>query len=730
MKTISYALLAFFFCIAPFNASASLQGIGRITLVQGDVQMRMSGTEDWVPAAENTPLEEGDSLWTPTGARIEIQLQDGTYIRLDSRSSLDVLALNDQILQFHLGMGHAYIRTGAIQKWPCQFDLTESTVSITSKARLRLDIAAEGDEDISVLKGAAYVEGYGTRTRVHRGEMMSVEGSRSEILPLNPPDAWEQWNLQRDELLGGQSNTTGYLPDELSVYDDELARSGEWFEDAEYGFVWQPTLIIGTAWSPYRMGRWIWRDGDYVWISHEHWGWAPYHYGRWAMFHHRGWCWVPPKRGDVYWAPAYVGWVTASRRIGWVPLAPGETYYGRGYHGHNSVSLSNVARIPDKNSKSFTYRNWSADHNALIVLQKDAFSKGKMKAMRPQGDIMTEKGVSINRPDLPATKALRMPLPKSIAHEHLPPPKVADTTIIELRHRLPQLDNRVSRPVAPQTKPEGKTLSSPDQRRPQAPQSGSTATRPEAVPPQNLPKREIPVTPAAKAPLPTSQPSERRIPAEITRQPAAPQPGPEIKPPVPSTAPRQENTLSPIKPAQPKRPEYPDIRQPEGAVIKQPPAVNKAPSTPVSIPAMQHPERRIPAEITRQPAAPQPGPEIKPPVPSTAPRQENTLSPIKPAQPKRPEYPDIRQPEGAVIKQPPAVNKTPSAPGPHSAAPQTSMPKSDRENTGAAVEKREPRDVWTVRPKEEESKPRENLRPERLDQPKQQREIKERRPGN
>ena len=51
---------------------------------------------------------------------------------------------------------------------------------------------------------------------------------------------------------------------------------------------------------------------------------------------------MPPAVGAVYWGPGYVGWVVTPSYVAWVPLAPGEIYYGYGYYGPGSVNITTV----------------------------------------------------------------------------------------------------------------------------------------------------------------------------------------------------------------------------------------------------------------------------------------------------------------------------------------------------------------------------------------------------
>ncbi len=96
-----------------------------------------------------------------------------------------------------------------------------------------------------------------------------------------------------------------------------LSPHGEWIE-IEHGFhVWRP-FNVSYRWRPYLIGRWIWTDYGWYWMSREPFGWITYHYGRWYYDDYYGWVWVP----DDVWGPAWVEWRYSDDYIGWAPLPP------------------------------------------------------------------------------------------------------------------------------------------------------------------------------------------------------------------------------------------------------------------------------------------------------------------------------------------------------------------------------------------------------------------------
>ena len=78
--------------------------VARLSFLGGAVSFQPAGGKDWVQASLNRPLMAGDSLHTDRNARTELQL-GGATVRIDDRSSLNLLNLNNDLAQFELSEG-------------------------------------------------------------------------------------------------------------------------------------------------------------------------------------------------------------------------------------------------------------------------------------------------------------------------------------------------------------------------------------------------------------------------------------------------------------------------------------------------------------------------------------------------------------------------------------------------------------------------------------------------
>lgn len=383
MKIKQYIPFLFILVIllAPAITKADEMGLMRLSLIEGEVQVLIPETTDWAPAGINLPLNEHDRIWIPGNSRAELQIKGGVYVRAKDATGLDILTVNRESAQFFLNVGHVYInnRDGGIGN--VQIDTPMASLRSYDRSIFLVDVSDDGVTEISVMKGVVYAESRAGATQVSAGNTLAVRGENdAEISPIGSADAWERWNVERDREVSSWSASSRHLPDELQEYGADLDRSGRWDHVSGYGYVWSP-VAVAPDWAPYSFGSWLWIRGNYVWVAYESWGWAPSHYGRWVFIGSRGWCWVPPARGSVYWAPGYVGWVVTSSYVAWVPLAPGEIYYGYGYYGPGSVNIATVNI--DVIERNRSYRNARA-RNSVVVVRRDTFGTGRRTPVRIQ----------------------------------------------------------------------------------------------------------------------------------------------------------------------------------------------------------------------------------------------------------------------------------------------------------------------------------------------------------
>jgi hypothetical protein len=180
---------------------------------------------------------------------------------------------------------------------------------------------------------------------------------------------------QSDDVYYNNNNTYAYSnPDEsytnntdnsyqeynsnYQTFYDAMSPYGQWVNNPQYGYVWQPTAVAGDF-SPYLTGgHWAYTDYGWTWVSDYDWGWAAFHYGRWFHDDMYGWMWAPGSE----WAPAWVMWGSYDDNYCWAPIAPGygfSSYYRPAAYSWNTVPCDHITQ-PYLN-------NYVVNHNTVVV---------------------------------------------------------------------------------------------------------------------------------------------------------------------------------------------------------------------------------------------------------------------------------------------------------------------------------------------------------------------------
>jgi hypothetical protein len=568
MKRITLMIfLAVLLVIPAYSYSADL-GAVRLSLIGGDVQIHTEDTGDWVPAVINMPLSEGDRIWIPQGGRAELLLNDGTVLRLNENSSLDILRIEDHSLQVYLDTGYAYINFRGPRGHLVQLDTPVSSIRSYEKGIFMVDVFDDRSTDISAERGFVYAETRKGSTTVGEGYTLSIRGDDyADLHPLEPSNGWARWNEERDRSLYERRYSSRYLPDELAPYSYDFDRYGTWRSVPEYGYVWTPMVVVSPGWVPYRHGRWVWIRGDYVWVSYEPWGWAPYHYGRWIFNVSIGWCWVPPARGAVYWGPGFVSWVYTPDYVAWVPLAPREIYYGYGYYGPHSVNITNV-NITNIRVKK-VYKNVYVN-NAVTVIHRDTFVRGRKDgSVHVKENPFLKEKISVGRPAIEPVRETRRPDLREIKSRKQPPMRIREVKVEERKKQRPLVQKRTYSVLNPgsQTREMPRKIQNgraPAERKIERPERQKAPTERKRVAPEQKdikrvpPEKGVPVRPE-KGKAPVDRKMQKPVPSVERKGYGVPSKK-ELEKPQKQTVPEQKKKVSPEQKDQEQR----EMERPNG----------------------------------------------------------------------------------------------------------------------------------------------------------------------
>ena len=314
--------------LLPMTLLAGQARYARLGDFDGTVQVQVQAADGWEPARRNMPLGELASVRTEASSRVELELDDGSVLRLGGDSLAELsdytrLSTGQRITLISLDHGLAYFNGAAERKDALILAVPGAQVSIRRNAHLRLE-AREQWSQIAAGEGSARFSSPNAEFDLEEGQMARLDPAHParfflyrEITPLDT----DRWSGERDQVLA--STAAGAHVPHLRYGVADLDAHGVWIQSSDFGAVWKPKMP--EAWIPFRNGKWRWYDGlGFTWISDDSWGWLPYHYGRWMQQDGTGWVWAPGK--SAVFKPGEVYWLKNNKLVGWGPLAPGEEW--------------------------------------------------------------------------------------------------------------------------------------------------------------------------------------------------------------------------------------------------------------------------------------------------------------------------------------------------------------------------------------------------------------------
>ena len=248
--------------------------VSRISFIRGDVQIKREGSQDWEKAILNLPIVEGDEITTGAGARVEIQLNITSHIRITENSYLKISGLNDGGVVLSLSEGSLNVRLTEFNKDTAFFeiDAPKSTIAIQRAGMYRIDAGAATSSEVRVMRPRMAKPGSITTLRASPFEttaMASVKldgptaGEWAFADVVHFYDEFDEWSVNRDAIIA-QRLRTAYFDKyyDQDIYGaEDLSDNGEWVNLRNYGYVWRPyrSAIASYAnWTPYRYGHWRW----------------------------------------------------------------------------------------------------------------------------------------------------------------------------------------------------------------------------------------------------------------------------------------------------------------------------------------------------------------------------------------------------------------------------------------------------------------------------------------
>src|ERR1700691_5881161 len=182
------------------------QGVGRVSMIHGDVSTQRGDSGTWSAAVLNQPVVNGDKVSTAAGGRAEVQLDYANILRLGSNAQANIANFTQKYIQIQVSQGLAnYSVFGESEAEP-EIDTPNVSLHPAHKDGVfRIEVRPDGDNIIIVRKGEAQISTPQGIADIKLGDMVTVRGSGADakykISAAPDRDDWDRWNSDRDRMI-------------------------------------------------------------------------------------------------------------------------------------------------------------------------------------------------------------------------------------------------------------------------------------------------------------------------------------------------------------------------------------------------------------------------------------------------------------------------------------------------------------------------------------------------
>src|SRR5579871_3551509 len=446
--------------------------IVRISYVQGEV--RLDSGRGYESVTMNVPVMEHNRLQTFSDGWAEVQMEDGSIVRLAPDTmiyftELGRLSSGGTSTTIDLDQGEAELKILKHNGSDFQVTVNNKTIALVNPGFFRLTSTNDDPLELAVWKGDLSVHDgeSGENVAVRKNETFVLDPDDPTHYALNQGaegDELDQWSKDRDSSLNTYAaNHSIKSPYQYGASD--LDSYGQYTDDPEYGSVWQPNGV-GMDWDPYSNGYYTNTGFGPTWVSAYPWGWMPYRYGRWVFISGRGWFWAPGGWNQWNRAPRFVNAPPGFRppappvntKIAGRPpgqaIRPGEIA-GKGVGSRRVFTNDEVQTVPPHRDSATTRPAIvDAGRNEKSFAQTGANGTGEQHGSeRVSGGRVSEDRV----PPHGMSRSNETPTVSRPVHQSAPPPQSASAEPVH-EHTTPAqapVVHQPSQPVVHQSVPSG-----------------------------------------------------------------------------------------------------------------------------------------------------------------------------------------------------------------------------------------------------------------------------------
>lgn len=241
---------------------------GAVNLVAGRATLKKRGAGGELPLTSSVDLEAGDVVHTEENGSVEILLAPGSYFRVGTSSTVEMLDTSLERVRLRVEEGSAIAEiTADAKNSPTEIQTPQGNIVLNKKGLYRVNVGREATE-LLVRKGEVRVAATEGEIKVKKNEVLTMRASGGLVaqnkssFDKNAQDVFDTWSRERAQSLAAFNRQLGNsdVDNALSSYlgsnhrwPSRYSPYGLWVYDSAFGY--RTFLPFSAGWgSPYGFG--------------------------------------------------------------------------------------------------------------------------------------------------------------------------------------------------------------------------------------------------------------------------------------------------------------------------------------------------------------------------------------------------------------------------------------------------------------------------------------------
>jgi hypothetical protein len=225
MTTRTFWRLLLCLMLLPLTVGTMVSGCSRgqaadysfVSTLEGNAQIKKTGTAEWVKAELNTALSANDTIKTGPNERLSVTFFDGSTIDLEPNTQIEVKELvqgDKTSIRLKQEIGNTLSKVKKLADPASRYEIeTPAAVAGVRGSEMKVNVSADGTTEVQNIEGNIFVKAQGIEIQIPPGNRSTVTPGKepSTPVPSTPePTVYKRTDITNDVFGPDGKIISGY----------------------------------------------------------------------------------------------------------------------------------------------------------------------------------------------------------------------------------------------------------------------------------------------------------------------------------------------------------------------------------------------------------------------------------------------------------------------------------------------------------------------------------------